>query len=75
MEADRWFEDGRLELFNLANDPYENNDVSAKQTARVKALHAKLKAWRAETGVHGKGGNMKTLTLMLMLIKAQRILQ
>jgi arylsulfatase len=45
-----WFEDGKLELFNLAHDPYEKNDVAAKEPARVKALHAKLKAWRAETG-------------------------
>lgn len=45
-----WFEDGKLELFNLANDPYEKNDVAAKESARLKTLHAKLKAWRAETG-------------------------
>ncbi len=45
-----WFEDGKLELFNLAIDPYEKNDVAAKEAARAKALHAKLRAWRAETG-------------------------
>jgi arylsulfatase A-like enzyme len=45
-----WFEDGKLELFNLAIDPYEKNDLAAKESARVKTLHAGLKAWRAETG-------------------------
>jgi len=45
-----WFEDGKLELFNLANDPYEKNNVAAQESARVKALHAELTAWRAETG-------------------------
>ncbi len=45
-----WFEDGKLELFDLAHDPYEKNDVAAKEKGRVKMLHAKLQAWRAETG-------------------------
>ena len=45
--ANKYYEDGKLELFNLANDPYEKNDLAAKESARVKALHAKLKAWRA----------------------------
>jgi len=45
-----WFEDGRLELFNLAIDPYEKNDLAAKEPALAKTLRAKLNAWRAETG-------------------------
>jgi arylsulfatase A-like enzyme len=45
-----WFEDGRLELFNLTRDPYEKNNVAATESARAEAMHARLKAWRAETG-------------------------
>lgn len=45
-----WLEDGKLELYNLARDPYEKNDLAAKEPARVKTLRGKLGAWRKETG-------------------------
>jgi arylsulfatase A-like enzyme len=45
-----WYEDGRLELFNLKEDLGEKNDLSTKHPDRVKALHEKLKKWRQETG-------------------------
>jgi arylsulfatase A-like enzyme len=45
-----WFEDGTLELFDLANDPVERTNLSASEPARVERLHAMLKAWRVETG-------------------------
>lgn len=45
-----WLEDGKLELFNLANDPYEKNDLAVREASRVKALQQKLNAWRKDTG-------------------------
>ncbi len=40
------FEDGRLELFDLENDPGERHDLAAEQPARARALAARLAAWR-----------------------------
>jgi arylsulfatase A-like enzyme len=44
------FETGKLELFNLKDDIAEKQDLSAAQADRVKRMHAKLQAWRKETG-------------------------
>jgi hypothetical protein len=44
------YEDGRLELFNLARDPGEMRDLSADQPDRTAALKAKLAAWRKSVG-------------------------
>lgn len=41
-----WFETGRLELYNLAADLEESNDLSEKEPAKLKELHGKMKAWR-----------------------------
>ena len=43
------FEDGKLELFNLAQDLSERHDLSAKMPDQTRALHEKLKAWRQAT--------------------------
>ncbi len=43
-----FFEDGRLELYNLAHDPGEANDLAATHPDRVRSMHAALKAWRKE---------------------------
>ena len=40
------YEDGRMELFDVKADPAEENDVSAKEPARVAAMRGKLEAWR-----------------------------
>jgi arylsulfatase A-like enzyme len=40
------FEDGRLELFDLASDPGERCDLAAARPERVKELHGRLVAWR-----------------------------
>ena len=40
------FETGRLELFNLANDFRESNNLSETHPERVKELAEKLAAWR-----------------------------
>ncbi len=45
-----FFEDGRLLLFNLAEDEGETRDVSNGNQAIVTQLHGKLKSWRAEVG-------------------------
>jgi len=44
------YEDGSLELYNLAKDPSENTDLAAAEPARVAALRGKLEAWRRSVG-------------------------
>jgi arylsulfatase A-like enzyme len=43
-----FFEDGRLELYNLRDDLGEKNNLAAKMPDKAKELHAKLVAWRQE---------------------------
>ena len=43
-----FYEDGRLELFNLKDDPGERKNLAAREPKRVAELHALLKRWRAE---------------------------
>jgi len=45
-----FFEDGRLELYDLDRDPGQRHDLAGSQPERVRELHARLKAWRGETG-------------------------
>jgi arylsulfatase A-like enzyme len=45
-----FFEDGRLELYDLADDPGEARDLSAARPAEAQALHRKLVAWRRGVG-------------------------
>lgn len=45
-----FFEDNRLELYDLKNDVSEKIDLAAKETAKRNELHAKLKAWRTAVG-------------------------
>jgi arylsulfatase A len=44
------FEDGSLELFNLANDPSETTNLAEQEAARVKQLLGKLQNWRKSVG-------------------------
>jgi arylsulfatase A-like enzyme len=44
------YEDGGLELFNLAQDPGELRDLSPGDPARAAALQARLAAWRSAVG-------------------------
>ena len=51
MRAGRWkllefFEDGRLELYDLESDPGEERDLAAEQPERVNQLHAEMRRWR-----------------------------
>ncbi len=43
-----FFEDGRLELYNLRDDLGERNNLAAKMPEKAKELHGKLVAWRKE---------------------------
>jgi arylsulfatase A-like enzyme len=43
-----FFEDGRLELYNLRDDIGEKNNLAAKMPERAKQLHEQLLAWRKE---------------------------
>ena len=40
-----FYEDGRSELYDLANDPGEKTDLAAKEPARAAELQAMLDAW------------------------------
>jgi uncharacterized sulfatase len=44
------FEDGRVELFDLATDPGERRDLAAERPERAAALKERLAAWRAAVG-------------------------
>jgi arylsulfatase A-like enzyme len=41
-----FFEDGRLELYNLREDPGEQEDLASRQPQRAAALHRQLIDWR-----------------------------
>ncbi len=43
-----YFEDGRLELYNLESDIGERENLAKKMPEKAKELHAMLKAWRKE---------------------------
>lgn len=45
-----FYEDDRVELYNLYDDPAEKNDLAAKQPERAGKLHAQLEAWRESVG-------------------------
>ena len=45
-----FFEDNRLELYNLANDLGEKQNLAEKLPEKTRELHAKLVAWRKSTG-------------------------
>ena len=45
-----YFEDGRLELFNLKQDPGETRNLSTDRSALARELRADLDAWRKKVG-------------------------
>lgn len=45
-----WMEDGRVELFNLAQDLSESTDLAAREPDRVARLRTELHAWQKEVG-------------------------
>ena len=51
MRAGDWkliefFEDDRLELYNLAEDPGEQNNLAQSQPDRARDLYKQMLAWR-----------------------------
>jgi arylsulfatase A-like enzyme len=45
-----YFEDGRLELYNIKEDLSETNNLALQMPDLSAGLHAKLRKWRHETG-------------------------
>ncbi len=45
-----FFEDNRVELYNIKSDIGETNDLSSAEPERVKTLRARLHAWQKEVG-------------------------
>lgn len=45
-----WYEDDRVELFHLAVDIEEKNNLAEKEPQRVKQLMAELHAWQEDVG-------------------------
>ena len=43
-----FFEDGRLELYNLRDDIGETKNLASAEPKKTKELHRKLQAWRTE---------------------------
>ena len=46
MKLIEWYEDDRVELYNLKNDLGENNDLAAKMPDKAEALRTMLHDWR-----------------------------
>jgi arylsulfatase A-like enzyme len=46
----KYFEDGRLELFDLKSDPSESRNIVAQKPAVARDLSEKLAAWQKEVG-------------------------
>jgi arylsulfatase A-like enzyme len=53
-----FFEDGKLELYNLKDDPSQEHDLAASQPEVAKELHEKLVAWRESVGAKMPTKNM-----------------
>jgi arylsulfatase A-like enzyme len=45
-----WFEDGRLELFDLAADPGEERDLAPSMPEKAAALRKQMADWRSSVG-------------------------
>ena len=45
-----YFEDGRIELYDLAADPGEKRNLAAAEPARAAELRTRLARWRSEVG-------------------------
>jgi arylsulfatase A-like enzyme len=46
-----FFDTGELELYNLATDEGEQKNLAKEMPEKLAAMHEKIKAWRASTGV------------------------
>jgi arylsulfatase A len=52
-----FYEDGHQELYNLANDVSETNDLAQKEPSKLRELKSKLDAWRASVGAQPPSPN------------------
>ena len=50
-----FYEDMRVELYNLRDDIGEQHDLAAKMPDKVNELRARLHAWRTEVGAQMPG--------------------
>jgi arylsulfatase A-like enzyme len=62
-----FFEDGRLELYNLKDDIGEKHNLASENPNKVKELHEKMLAWRTKIGAkmptkNTEQGKVKKLT-------------
>ncbi len=51
------YEDGRVELFNLANDPNEEHDLAAQEARRANILKDQLACWRKRVDAQENSAN------------------
>jgi len=54
-----WFEDSRVELYDLASDPGEEKDLAAAQPEKAAALEKQLADWRLAVGAQMPTPNPK----------------
>ena len=45
-----WFEDGRIEVYNLTADPGESKNLATEEPELTMELLAMLRSWRKEVG-------------------------
>jgi arylsulfatase A-like enzyme len=55
-----FFEDNRLELYNLRDDPGETRNRAADLPDKARELHARLQAWRRDAGARMPTANNAT---------------
>ncbi len=53
----KWFEDGAIELYHLANDPGERYDLSALRPEKAESLRMRLDTWLAEVDANMPSAN------------------
>jgi arylsulfatase A-like enzyme len=52
-----YYEDNRVELYNLTQDPSELHDLAIRHPIKASSLRTKLDAWRNETGANAPRPN------------------
>jgi len=53
-----FFDDGKIELYNLADDVSEKNDLADKMPKKAAALQRQLAKWREEVGAEAANGRV-----------------
>jgi hypothetical protein len=52
-----WFEDDRVELYDLARDPGESTNLASSRREDVDRLRERLRAWRRHVDAHMPAAN------------------